>query len=70
MLTILIIWFVLCLFTLILMALTDNWRLYISDILRFLIFKDFASFILSLLVLFVYLPLNITYLIGEIFNKK
>jgi hypothetical protein len=64
------IWLLLCLFSLLLMALTDNWGLYFSDILKFLIFKDLATFILSLLVLLVYLPLTITHLISEVFRKK
>jgi hypothetical protein len=64
------IWCVLCLFALMLMSLTDNFRLYVSDMLKFLIFKDLFNFLLSLLVLFVYLPLTITHLLCEVFRKK
>jgi hypothetical protein len=70
MLFILTIWFTLCLFSLLLMALTDNALLYFTDLKRFLIFKNFISFCFSLLILFIYLPLNITYLLGEVFKKK
>jgi hypothetical protein len=67
---ILTIWFVLCLFAMLLMALTDNAVLYFTDLKRFLIFKNFISFCFSLLILFIYLPLNITYLLDEVFKKK
>jgi hypothetical protein len=70
MLFILTIWFTLCLLSLLLMALTDNALLYYNDLKKFLIFKNFISFCFSLLILFLYLPLNITYLIGEVFKKK
>jgi hypothetical protein len=70
MLFILTIWFTLCLFSLLLMALTDNALLYFTDLKRFLIFKNFISFCFSLLILFIYLRLNITYLLGEVFKKK
>ena len=68
--TFLIIWFSLCLFALLLMALTDNCVFYFIDLKRFLVFKNLMSFILSLIVLFVYLPLTICHLIGEVFNSK
>jgi len=70
MMFILTIWFSLCLFALLLMALSDNALLYLNDLKKFLIFKNFISFCFSLLILFIYLPLNITYLIGEVFKKK
>lgn len=68
--TFLIIWFALCLLALIFMALTDNCVLYFIDLKKFLVFKNFFSFILSLALLFVYLPLTIFHLIDEIFSKK
>jgi hypothetical protein len=70
MMIILTIWFILCLFTLLLMALTDNALLYYNDLKKFLIFNNFLSFCFSVVILFIYLPLNITYLLGEVFKKK
>ncbi len=70
MLTFLIMWFALCLFALLLMALTDNCVLYFIDLKKFLVFKNLMSFILSLGVLFVYLPLTILHLISEVFKNK
>jgi hypothetical protein len=52
------------------MALTDNALLYYNDLKKFLIFNNFLSFCFSVVILFIYLPLNITYLLGEDFKKK
>jgi hypothetical protein len=68
--TILTIWFMLCVFSMFLMSLTEDAELYFNDIKRFLYFKNFFVFLLSMFILFVYLPLNITYLLREVFKKK
>ena len=70
MITFLFIWLLLGLISLLLMALTDNCVLYFIDLKKFLVFKNLMSFILSLGVLFVYLPLTILHLISEVFKNK
>jgi len=60
----------LCVFSMFLMSLTEDAELYFNDIKRFLYFKNFFVFLLSMFILFVYLPLNITYLLREVFKKK
>lgn len=60
----------LCVFSMFLMSLTEDAELYFNDIKRFLYFKNFFVFLLSMFILFVYLPLNISYLLREVFKKK